>query len=431
MKKMVHKAKSSEYADVFGIIKSKPLCHCISNPAKLFIQFEHSIKVFHKLEKNEVLQKIVGWADCDLLHLATTGPKHYFMDCTFKCVPKPFKQLMVIMIYEEGTELYIPVFYILMEGKSEKMYMEVLRQCCESCDNKLKPLSISCDFERAILNSINCQFPNVPIVGCEFHFKQAIRKKLINLNVRTDVVSNLVDSNGLLQILTQIPISEIENRGIPYVRSNFDELEYKPNFDKFWKYFVDTWMVTYDPKYWNIHTLLLKNNSDEVLNRTNNPLERFNRTLNDKFSTAHPTLPSFVHTIRTLSNEYAKKHTNIKNGHEDRPVHEPVTIHPIPNSYYEYAPISDISISRHAKLSSYSWLLNSTHYDDEDPGDPIFYRVTRVYYWNDGDEIVGDREEVTITGQAYGYKLKTDTLYIEDIKRLSITKKAKGKQAHV
>jgi hypothetical protein len=33
----------------------------------------------------------------------------------------------------------------------------------------------------------------------------------------------MVDANGLINILTVIPIEDIENKGIPYIRQNFNE----------------------------------------------------------------------------------------------------------------------------------------------------------------------------------------------------------------
>ena len=52
---------------------------------------------------------------------------------------------------------------------------------------------------------------------------------------------------------------------------------------------------------WNIH-----DEDDKYLdlaNRTNNALERYNRSMNDKFPTPHPTLLVFVQTIELESRE--------------------------------------------------------------------------------------------------------------------------------
>ncbi len=61
------------------------------------------------------------------------------------------------------------------------------------------------------------------------------------------IPTNLIGTDGLINLLTVIPITEIVNKGIPYIRNHFDEGKYSKCFDDFWNYFVSTWMVKYDP----------------------------------------------------------------------------------------------------------------------------------------------------------------------------------------
>jgi hypothetical protein len=44
----------------------------------------------------------------------------------FRCVPSNFIQLMIIMIHESATELYIPIFYILLQKVKKKTYIAML-----------------------------------------------------------------------------------------------------------------------------------------------------------------------------------------------------------------------------------------------------------------------------------------------------------------
>ena len=63
---------------------------------------------------------------------------------------------------------------------------------------------------------------------------QAIRRKLIkNFHIPADMVSELMDENGLINILNVIPVDEIVVKGIPCIRSHFDEKAYGPQFDLF------------------------------------------------------------------------------------------------------------------------------------------------------------------------------------------------------
>ena len=110
------------------------------------------------------------------------------------------------------------------------------------------------------------------------------------------MVSELMGENELINILNVIPVSEILVKGIPFIRAHFDEKGYKKQFDGFWEYFMKTWLKYYDPMTWNInHIVNMKDEpgqetTDSILiNRTNNPLERFNRTFGEVLGT-HPNM---------------------------------------------------------------------------------------------------------------------------------------------
>ena len=92
---------------------------------------------------------------------------------------------------------------------------------------------------------------------------------------------------------TSSPLS-LETKSIinPVILDEDDDDKVK--MGQFWKYskyfwcFDETFITT-----WNINDP--HNAKDlELVSRTNDALERYNRTLNDMFSTAHPTLLHFV-----------------------------------------------------------------------------------------------------------------------------------------
>jgi hypothetical protein len=45
----------------------------------------------------------------------------------------------------------------------------------------LKLSTVTCDFEIALINSVEKSFEGAVLIGCLFHWKQAIRRKLIAL----------------------------------------------------------------------------------------------------------------------------------------------------------------------------------------------------------------------------------------------------------
>lgn len=106
----------------------------------------------------------------------------------------------------------------------------------------------------------------------------------------------LIIHGGLLEVLQAIPIDEIVDKGIPYVRHKLETqfplmtVEDKGRLAKFWRYFITTWTERYDPKTWSTSSLIKEALSGKVVNEedsalinlTNNPLERY---LNNYFLT--------------------------------------------------------------------------------------------------------------------------------------------------
>ena len=143
------------------------------------------------------------------------------------------------------------------------------------------------------------------------------------------------------------------NKGIAFIRSKINEGNFVCQLDLFWKYFLKTWMRKsrhhldktglYLFTSWNISHLINENGEiaqdeigvDVMVNRTNNPLERFNRVMNERIPT-HPTMQVFVQTIKEISNEYvelmyAKK---IKRGRQLK--HRPVNLPEIPADFHTF-----------------------------------------------------------------------------------------------
>jgi hypothetical protein len=193
-------------------------------------------------------EQIVGFAHPDLVFDCIGVPQDLFIDCTFKCVPKGFAQCLILMIYSHQHGMYVPIFYVLMTCKKEALYKHAFQNIVAACSWKLFGKTLSCDFEKAIINVAQREFPEALILGCYFHWKQAIRRQLEALHIDRELINQLTHAEGLLGMLTVIPVKEIESKGIPYIRSVFPEGNFKNEFDQFWKYFVKTWLNSYDPK---------------------------------------------------------------------------------------------------------------------------------------------------------------------------------------
>ena len=68
-------------------------------------------------------------------------------------------------------------------------------------------------------------------------------------------------------------------------------------------------------------------------NRTNNALESYNRVMNDKFPTPHPSLPLFVQTIENEARYQVTRLNDIRLGRVVPPVYDETTINAVPPCY--------------------------------------------------------------------------------------------------
>eukprot|EP00644_Phytophthora_capsici_P016980 jgi/Phyca11/132205/e_gw1.142.10.1 len=119
------------------------------------------------------------------------------------------------------------------------------------------PNVVVCDFEQALHLGIRDQFQSAHIVGCLFHWKQAVRRKMIELRISTDEIA-VAMSPGMLDLLTVIPEKILRKKGIPFVMKKLYALIGQPT-TAFWDYFVRTWCGLYEISCWNISGMLADN----------------------------------------------------------------------------------------------------------------------------------------------------------------------------
>lgn len=73
-----------------------------------------------------------------------------------------------------------------------------------------------------------------------------------------------------------------------------------------------------------------------LINRTNTPLERFNRHLNEKFPGHHPSMVTFMNGIKEISKEYVSTLDRIQKGTKEKPPRNLPSFCPIPQEYTDF-----------------------------------------------------------------------------------------------
>ena len=98
------------------------------------------------------------------------------------------------------------------------------------------------------------------LIGCLFHFKQAIRRHMVTvIQFTTGVASFMMD---VIDVLTIIPPEEVATKGLWYVLSKFDLDEDSDKWYHFVKYMFKTWIDGYYAiADWNVYACINKDRS--------------------------------------------------------------------------------------------------------------------------------------------------------------------------
>lgn len=134
-----------------GMIKSPPLVFTDNPTAKqLFFRFDSS----YASDEKECVKRIIGWAHPMMMDLLKESRFNIFIDATFRCVPREFDQLLILMVYSKPRKYYFPCFYVLMQEKTQQAYELVFQRILEALKmNKMDVATLTCDFEKAMVNA--------------------------------------------------------------------------------------------------------------------------------------------------------------------------------------------------------------------------------------------------------------------------------------
>ncbi|KAG3232845.1 hypothetical protein PI124_g22077 [Phytophthora idaei] len=314
-------------SDAFRAIENVPTRNVAEDDRRPFLQFN----VVHTVGCGQ--QRYVGFGHPDLVRLLRYSSSAIFFDGTFKMVPRPFTQCLIVMVKDPDVDVYAPAMYVLMDSKQQDAYWNALNYVIVQTDRLLEPATVTCDFERGLMNAITDQIPIVKTVGCLFHWKQALRRKMIEQRVPQNQIAAAL-APGVIDVLTIIPVDQIADTGIRFVRSRVDETGSKTKWDAFWRYFRKTWMSTYGADLWNVDSMTAS--GIDLQNRTNNPLESYNRAFGDRFSVKHPSLLSFVEIAKEDTRRYVQLIDDVKHNRREPPAHAQEVEPRIPPEFHHF-----------------------------------------------------------------------------------------------
>lgn len=216
-----------------------------------------------------------------------------YVDGTFSYCPKLFKQLFTVHGIRNGH--YVQLCYALLPDETTATYIAFVELLSNVCP--LAPTTSVVDFESAIHNALRSKWPNVTIVGCRFHLRQAWYRQIQHLGLQATYKSStsstgetIISAGGrwLRYVfgLTFLDPGEVHDAFV------VDLLPIRPQCEKlakFTEYLLENYLEDagrFPPLLWACKTASLE--------RTTNACESFHSRFNDSFYKTHPDIFSFI-----------------------------------------------------------------------------------------------------------------------------------------
>ncbi len=125
-------------------------------------------------------------AKCLLLFMSQHGREvlsactSWYADGTFKAASNTLFTQIVFVVGLTALGKAIPCLFGLLPNKEKETYLH-LANCLKLEMNKLpdiKDKSIMMDYEKGLITAFKTAFPSVAMVGCEFHWKNCLQKRI-------------------------------------------------------------------------------------------------------------------------------------------------------------------------------------------------------------------------------------------------------------
>lgn len=106
--------------------------------------------------------------------------KTWYIDGTFKLCRHPFSQLLTVNAFVTNDDhvKQVPLVFIIMSGRKKRDYKAVLQALLSILPNQPRVTTVTLDFEKAIWSAIRQVLPNAKLMGCSFHWTQALWRKV-------------------------------------------------------------------------------------------------------------------------------------------------------------------------------------------------------------------------------------------------------------
>ncbi|KAK1940576.1 hypothetical protein P3T76_008027 [Phytophthora citrophthora] len=186
-------------------------------------------------------ERVLEWGHPALIRLLAYADVSVFIEGTFHCVPSEFCQCVLNMIYDRASNAACPVCGSSFASKSEWSYWHALHLLKVSTDMNMERGTVTYDFEQTPIKDVGDQFTEATALGCLFHFKQAIRRRMAKLHFLTKEISVAMRPQ-MLDVLTILPHEQINPQGVEHTTVWIKEEDKGCGYSEgkcegFWRYF--------------------------------------------------------------------------------------------------------------------------------------------------------------------------------------------------
>ena len=268
-------------------------CSEIVFPPELTITFKGD--QFLMYDSGQVEKRIVIFATKRNLQLLSQS-NHWYADGTFKTVPLLFHKLHGLK--QKGS---LPLVFALLPDKTEETYVTFLQQL-KNLEPMCAPISVTIDFEKAMMKACLKEFPNTEQNGCFFHFSQCIFRAIQNIGLKRkyETDTDFALRMRMLPALAFVPVGTVVEAFELLCDNNTFPHEAQEVVD----YFEDTWIgrpnrrsarrpPLFSHDMWNMYSRVL-----DDLPKTNNSVEAWHRGFETEVGAHHPNIWRFIKCLQ-------------------------------------------------------------------------------------------------------------------------------------
>lgn len=129
-----------------------------------------------------------------------------------------------------------------MASKSTSAY-EAVFNYIENQIFSMKPAMFMTDFEGGMRKAINNCYPGAELHGCLYHYKAAVRRKFLSINMY-GLITEDTNARKIYRMLTNLPLlpSQSIELGYEIIKEKAHSDQLAGEFRKIFKYFEEFWL---------------------------------------------------------------------------------------------------------------------------------------------------------------------------------------------